>query len=86
MKVRKNLANDFQSLCKTLKIRIVAANGYTSGKRVGNKIASQVRILFSPQFSQNPPLSNAAEGDFWFLMFFIMNDCDYLDYYYYFCS
>ena len=48
MKVRKNLANDFQSLCKTLKIRIVAANGYTSGKRVGNKIASQVRILFSP--------------------------------------
>ena len=47
-KVRKNLANNFQSLCKTLKIRIVAANGYTSGKRVGNKIASQVRILFSP--------------------------------------
>lgn len=48
MKVRKNLANDFQSLYKSLKIRIVAANGYTSGKRVGNKIASQVRILFSP--------------------------------------
>ena len=38
MKVRKNLANDFQSLCKTLKIRIVAANGYTSGKRVGKKM------------------------------------------------
>ena len=82
MKVRKNLANDFQSLCKSLNIRIVAANGYTSGKRVTGKTGSQVRILFSPLISQNPPQSHKAEGDFIVLMFFIMNDCYYLDYYY----
>lgn len=48
MKVRKNLASEFLTMYKALKIRIVTAIGYTSGKRVGNKIASQVRILFSP--------------------------------------
>lgn len=31
-----------------LNISEVTGKGYTSGKRVGDKIASQVRILFSP--------------------------------------